>query len=188
MARFLPIVAIIVTLGAAASALGADEPAQNTPIFGGSGGRGFSLSCGAGYVLTGLRGRTGTLVDRVGLLCRFVRADGTLGAETTRDREVGGTGGGPASRSCPPGQVVSGLTVRTGSYVDEVRLLCGTWNAAQRTWSGRTELPQGFGLRTPSLTSTFKSHLCELRRQPAVGIRGRSGGFVDALGLTCNEP
>lgn len=191
MERYLPVTIFLALLALmlAPDARGADQPAQTTPAFGGSGGSPFTLSCGSGYVLTGLRGRSGVWVDRIGVLCRPVRANGTLGAETIRSGEVGGGGGDPKAVSCPSGQVVSGFKMRSGSFVDWIALYCSTWRASDRTWHGRTELSgHSFGMLTPSMTSTFSSALCELAKQPAVAIHGRAGSSVDAVGLKCNEP
>jgi hypothetical protein len=125
------------------------------------------------------------VVDRVGLLCRPVRSDGTLGSETTVGGEVGGGGGDAASVSCPPGDVVAALKLRFGTYVDSISLVCDHWQAGTRSMSGTSfgerKLGGGGG-------SGSKAVSCGSNRQPGAGIRGRASGVLDSVGLVCNEP
>lgn len=164
-----------------------DLPAQLLPVYGGSGGTAFSRDCGAGRVLTGLRYRSGLLLDAVGLLCRPVLSNGTLAPETTVGTLSGGGGGTPDTASCPTGQVMVGGNIYFGSWVKGVELQCSNWHAATRTWGGSiTSLK--VGNTTISYGEHNRSEYCESSAQPAHAIRGRSGGFVDALGLICDEP
>ncbi len=167
------------------SAAPTNDPTQRTPAFGGSGGRAFELRCGSGYVLTGVQGRQGMVVDRIGILCRPVRQDGTLGSETTVGNQVGGGGGNAVAVSCGSGRVVSGLRFFYGTYVDSITIGCRTWHPGTRGMSGSP----AFGLKiggdghpTPGEVS------CGSDRQPGAGILGRAGSVVDSIGLVCNEP
>jgi len=167
------------------SAAPANDPTQRTPAFGGSGGRDFELQCGQGYVLTGLQGRQGMVIDRIGVLCRPVRPDGSLGSETTVGGEVGGRGGNAAAVSCGSGRVLSALFILYGTYVDSVQIGCRTWHAGTRSMSGAIAYGQklgGSGSPTPQRIS------CGSDRQPGAGILGRAGNVVDSIGLVCNEP
>ena len=56
-----------------------NEPMQYSSVVGGSGGNTFSFDGRAGWVLAGLCGREGLVVDSVDLNCRTVNANGTLG-------------------------------------------------------------------------------------------------------------
>jgi hypothetical protein len=171
----------------AAPAPSTDLPAQLLPVYGGSGGTAFSRDCGAGRVLTGLRYRSGLLLDAVGLLCRPVLSNGTLAPETTVGTLSGGGGGTSNTASCPTGQVMIGATIYFGSWVNGVQLWCSNWHAATRTWSGSINL-----LKMGNTTISYGEHsvdeYCESSAQSAHAIRGRSGGFMDALGLICDEP
>jgi hypothetical protein len=162
-----------------------NEPTQRTPAFGGGGGTAFELRCGQGYVLTGLQGRQGMVIDRIGVLCRPVRSDGSLGSETTVGGQVGAGGGNPATVSCGSGRVVSALYILYGTYVDSVQIGCRTWHPGTRSTSGTIAFGQklgGSGSPTPVQVS------CGSDRQPGAGILGRAGGVVDSIGLVCNEP
>ena len=163
-----------------------DEPTQYLIMYGGTGGSGFTRTCGADKVMTGVTYREGFLVDAIGLLCRPVNANGTLGAQSTVGSSVGGGGGTQGSASCGGGKVVSGATITYGGQVKWMRILCGTWDPATRKFSGN-EITPGFGYPSGPREGTATTN-CSLARQPAVGIRGRAGAVIDAIGLICDEP
>jgi hypothetical protein len=161
-----------------------DLPAQLLPVLGGSGGTSFTRDCGPGRVMTGLRYRTGTVVDALGLLCRPVASDGTLLPETTVGTLVGGGGGNSGTVSCPSGHVVVGAKMYYGLYVDGVALVCRSWVPSTRSWSSANGSVVVLGTSAPSNAT----ETCGAAAQPAHAIRGRSGSFIDALGFTCDEP
>ena len=145
-------------------------PPQLLPVYGGASGTAFNRSCGAGKVLTGLRFRAGMLVDAVGLLCRPVNANGTLGSESTVGTLVGGSGGTSGSRSCAIGRVVVGAGILHGSYVDAINLGCRTWNASLRKFTTSETYPGWIG--NGGSTAAANSETCENSAQPAIAIRG----------------
>jgi hypothetical protein len=165
-----------------------DLPPQNLPVLGGSGGTAFARDCGAAHVLTGVRYRSGAVVDAIGLLCRPVSSDGSLGPESTVGTLVGGGGGTTSFASCPSNKVLTGLRVRYGSYVSYMILSCRSWNASARTYSTATPAAVASlgSVLTPS--SATNDEACESSRQPGAGLRGRAATFVDAIGLVCDEP
>jgi hypothetical protein len=71
----------------------AQLPAQQTSVVGGSGGTTFTRDCGAGRVLTGLRGREGLQIDAVAIMCAPVLSNGTLGPTSAVGTLAGGGGG-----------------------------------------------------------------------------------------------
>lgn len=163
-----------------------DLPAQLLPVYGGSGGTAFSRDCGARRVLTGLRFRSGLELDAVGLLCRPVLSDGTLGPETTVGTLSGGGGGTSNAASCPAGRVVVHARIVFGSWVDSLELYCLNWDSATRSFRDGSGTNLEVGRHTsPGLG---QREGCESKLQPAHAIRGRSGSFVDAFGLICDEP
>ena len=53
------------------------------------------------------------------------RATGAqLGSRTTTLERVGGSGGNPYSRSCPPGHVITGVRGGAGSLIDSIEIVC----------------------------------------------------------------
>jgi hypothetical protein len=161
-----------------------DLPAQILPVYGGTGGTAFSRSCGAGKVLTGMRYREGMVVDAVGLLCRAVNANGSLGTESSVGTMAGGSGGTFGVASCPAGTVVAGAKLYYGSFIDGVILSCAGWAPLSRTF-GAIGAVRSFGKTS---VATKGEARCESSAQPVVAIRGREASVVDALGVTCNEP
>jgi hypothetical protein len=165
----------------------AELPPQKLPVYGGSGGDAFDRDCGAGRVLTGLRFRSGKVLDAVGLLCRPVLSDGKLGPETTVGSLTGGGGGTSGTASCESRKVVVAATIWFGWWVDSVSLYCRNWNASTRTFVTSTT---GQTVKTAGhyLSGNSENEQCESSAQPAHAIRGRSHDFVDAFGLICDEP
>jgi hypothetical protein len=162
-----------------------DLPTQLLPVFGGSGGTAFSRDCGAGRVLTGLRYRSGLVLDAVGLLCRPLNADGSLGSETTVGTLAGGGGGTSNVARCASNTIVRAAYVYYGSVIDGIKMQCYAWDKATRSSAGplRSTITAG-SLDGPNVNF----EICEANTQPAAGIRGRAGLVVDAIGFTCDEP
>ena len=167
-----------------ASAPLADLPPQALPVYGGGGGTSFTRNCGAGRVMTGFQFRRGIWIDGIGLLCRPVAANGTLGAESAGSM-AGGTGGTYGTRSCPAGKVAAGGVVEYGSVIETVRVYCRDWKPATRSFGTNETLISVVG-NNPTLP--IGRTRCENATQPVITIRGRAGAFVDAVGFTCDEP
>ena len=182
--RTIPLWIVAGTLSLVAFAWG-DLPPQELPVYGGSGGSAFGRNCGQGRVLTGLRYRSGVVLDAIGLLCRPVLSNGTLGPETTVGTLAGGGGGNSDSRDCGPGNVVAGANPQFGTYVSSILLLCAPWHASSRSM-GQASASQRVGDYHPFTTDRAED--CESSAQPAHAIRGRSGAYIDAFGLICDEP
>jgi len=179
----------LLLLTAAVTLAAPDLPPQLLPVYGGAGGSSFTHDCGARHVLTGLRYRTGLVLDAVGILCRPVNADGSLGPESTAGVVSGGAGGTTGTVSCPAGKVVVAADLSYGSYVSYVALECAPWTAGPHTFT--LTASTGTGLYVGAVLTPAPGHgreQCESNRQPARGVRGRAAAFVDALGLVCDEP
>jgi hypothetical protein len=162
-----------------------DLPTQLLPVYGGSGGTAFSRNCGDNRVLTGLRFRSGAVIDAVGLLCRPLNADGSLGSETTVGTLAGGGGGTSGVVRCVNNTVVRAAYVAFGSVVDGLKLQCYPWDKTTRAVTGSLQSQLIVGdLSAPN----YEFEACTAKAQPAVGIRGRAGFVVDAIGFTCDEP
>jgi hypothetical protein len=174
-----------------------DSAAQALPIIGSDGGTAFTRQCPAGQVLTGIRARTGVLIDALGIRCRPVNGNGSLGTESNVGTLAGGTGGTASSGSCPAGTVVSGEGVAKGVPIGlaSFDLRCRRWDAATRSFTGDLVAvihvigaSGAGGVVINAIAGTGYVRDCPRQQQPVVLLRGRSGTIVDAAGLTCNEP
>jgi hypothetical protein len=170
----------------AASIAGADY--VTVPAGGAGGSSPYDLDCGSTSVLVGISGRSGDVVDSIGIVCRPVNANGTLGPAFTKGL-VGGSGGTESdTRTCQSNRVANALVVTAGAYVNTVNALCGAWSPTTRT-VGDTD-PTEPGSRTLSVglndgpTTSF--HTCPEDGQPAVGIQGRYGMVIDSIALVCD--
>lgn len=92
--------------------------------FGGNGGTQHAWTyCPPGYAAVGIQGRSGTFVDRLGLVC------GRINNPTSRITlaTFGGNGGSGFYNTCGSGYM-SGLAGREGDYIDRIQGLCRTVN------------------------------------------------------------
>jgi hypothetical protein len=164
----------------------ANLPAQRSPIFGGAGGVSFALTCGSGNVLSGIRARADAFVFAVGITCRAVLPDGSLGPESVVGEMAGGTSGAPVAAGCASGQVLAGADVRAITYVQSIALHCSAWDSAKRRVTARET--QTIYVGQPAAGNAQHRTRCEFDTQPMVGIWGRAQSLVDAIGFLCDEP
>ena len=163
--------------------------ARDIPLAGGPGGGSFRSDCRGGF-LAGFNFRAGAFVDAIAPKCAsFIDAQQQFGPRSALMLK-GGTGGGPASRECDRTSYVVGIKfgfTRDGDapkYVDYVELICKPIATGQET---RVCLDTGNGCpdahpERPSLRAATQR--CS-DGEAATGIHGRSGVYVDALGLIC---
>lgn len=88
-------------------------------IIGGTGGSSFSLSCPSGMIASGLTGRAGSRIDRIGLRC----TNYTTGSSAPT-AQFGGGGGALFNDNCPSDTFLRGILVHVGARVDRVRGYC----------------------------------------------------------------
>jgi len=121
-----------------------------TKSVGGSGGSPRSLVCSEGSIATGLFGRSGTLIDNIGIRCSDgktlgptdgrggspfeinstsgfdmveVRAGSLIDSVAAAGQRAGGSGGTKHDLACDGGKVM-GLNVRSGDLVDNIQVVC----------------------------------------------------------------
>lgn len=151
--------------------------------FGGSGGSAFYVSCPKDAVLVGFSVRSGDWLNKIGIKCRKVNSAGNpVGSMFSPGSPVGGNGGSSWSRNCPNNSAVTRLDVFYGSYVDSFYAMCA--RASSGLYSNKSfvgfvgkVMPQANGSGTAKCTSN----------KPARGIYGRSGSYIDKLGLLCHS-
>jgi hypothetical protein len=99
--------------------------AYDAPAHGGTGGAPFRSVCPTGQAMAGFAGRAGSMVDNLQVICgplgiregkvAILSVQAPMGA-------VGqGTGGTAWQDMCPEGHHMTGVEVRTGTLVDEIR-------------------------------------------------------------------
>lgn len=191
----------ILHVTAIAGFLGAPLPASAqetfTPAFGGSGGTQFIARCPANTLVTGVEARTGAYVNYIAPLC-----DG---------RAIQGGGGGGARRSalCPAGSVVRSMAVtslRSSNHLLKALILdCAARGSQVRTASVPLDTPGAFTSPTgtagniallvagpvgairmaENLNKNYPKGTLSCGAKDIIGLQGRSGAAVDALGLIC---
>jgi hypothetical protein len=192
-----------VLLSLAASAvlfLAVDAHATMTEIQGGPGGGAFTLACPDGEVLVGFRARAGAWVDAIGLVCSaYSPATKKVSSNLKRHGFAGGTGGGPQEAYCESNQAVTGIALAhtrgnglPRQYINTVGMLCNHQITVDRCISSG----EGCGPIAPTMRGTLvkTSHDYQYdvincpASEIATGIQGRSGSYVDAIGLICARP
>lgn len=161
---------------------------SRTDTFGGPGGGPFELACPDGSFMTGVRARSGAWIDALSPVCSRLVGGKILG-EIDRLPFTGGGGGGASYIHCQgPLGVVVGVEMfqadnRDGS-IGHIIVNCGNFKQ-----------PSQFANKLPGSAD----YLGESQRGPrvekrcgwglvAAGIHGKSGAFIDQLGLLCRRP
>ena len=157
-----------------------------TGTVGGQGGGPFELACPAGTVMTGLNARHGSWIDALAPICSvWVRSSETLG-EIDDQPFAGGNGGGPAFIRCEGRRgVVTGIDMSQADNTDRsigaISVFCGDYKEPERRSLNRLG---GSADYLGQYSGAAGGEHCE-RGMVAAGIFGKSGAFIDRLGLLC---
>ncbi len=171
---------------------GADEINQvsRTDTFGGPGGGPFELMCPNGTFMTGLRARSGAWIDALSPICNVPvgRTEITLG-EIDAQAWTGGGGGGESFIRCQGRRgVLVGLEMFQANNRDRsvghIVVNCGDFIQPSQFANKLPGSADYLGEATPS--PRMIAH-CGWGLV-AVGIYGKSGAFIDRLGLICRRP
>jgi hypothetical protein len=173
------------------------------PPMGGGGGDKFVARCPQGQFLTGLKLRTGDWVDAIRPLCVTAYGPADVGPIESSPLDVvipphmfGGNGGDLRQLIClSDTPIVTGMSVYAEGItvtVNSIDLFCGNAATTQRAPSKDPSaqfngtFPYGTALRRDWSQSE------DTQRCPtslvAVGINGRSGEWLNAVGLICGVP
>jgi hypothetical protein len=160
---------------------------------GGSGGNSFHARCAPAEHLMGFNLRAGHDIDAVQPICGSTsNASGPMriGREMPR---FGGDGGEPRQVICPSQTpVVIAMDVWAegvrGTMLNGIRLYCGVVTAQQIL----SEVPSAYFDAPGSMLVADAAMKLALKACPGglipVGVHGRAGARVDALGLICGVP
>ena len=169
------------------------------PQRGGTGGSSFNLNCNERETLMGLRinaSGSGNGLDRVSPRCRptfqvtdaasepyaVSLATGNLTYDETGC--CGGTGGSFIIRDCNAGEHLVGINTKADGQVRAIEPLCATLSLSGSTVTRSASRSIGV---SGYQQGNFNSDICP-GNEVASGLRIRSGGGVDALGVTCAKP
>ncbi len=192
MARFvldLLMVFMFVLSGSAEAQALSLKTVSRTPSFGGPGGGDYEVSCPFGSVMTGLNYREGDWVDGLGPICSRFDLNEKRFIEIGAQPLIGGDGGGSGAIRCElPRGVVTELTATQAKNEDKsvgtIFMTCGDYlNPSQhvnKRYSGNPNddyLIGKEGIGTGRLVCA----------PPLVagGIFGKSGIYVDRVGMSC---
>lgn len=163
----------------------------STPLFGGSGGtRSYNLDCGNQSVLVGVIHKSGMWLDAIGIICQQVNAQtGNLGNEFTRG-PVGGSGGLARTKRCNQGNVVQGIAVRSGQFIEAGGFRCSPWIPAQKKPVFSTDTPCSGDRCTTIFGSGYGGYnngrfYCPSEKV-GKAVRGRHGIYIDSLRFICD--
>jgi hypothetical protein len=162
---------------------------------GGSGGGPFIVYCPGGQNLTGFELRAADDVDAIRPICAVSYGPNEIGVPAAVGGWFGGPGGRGVSLLCPSSApIVTGMDVAAEGVdhiiVNNIHLYCGEASAVQRQQSSPSA-----AFDAPNYSSSsgsFKGFVQEHQLCPsgevAIGLNGRSGTWVDAIGLVCGAP
>lgn len=167
--------AILITMTSAAQA-----QERFTEPFGGRGGQQFISRCPIGAQLTGVFALTGAYVNAIAPLC-----DGRQGVG------AGGEGSDRRRADCPQGSVVASVfmvSLRSDNHLLK-KLTLDCVSRQGRVPTARVDLDtpgrytRPFTAFDPAPGYPTTTQTCERKR--IIGLQGRAGKSIDALGLIC---
>jgi hypothetical protein len=171
----------------------------NSGVTSGTGGSEFTSACPDGQALVTFTGTWGgmymgleSLQGTCGTL--GISGSGPYTVTAPPDGNVLGPLGAVSPTTidgpCPEGQVVVGFEGRSGDWVDQLTFYCAPLTISDSTGSYVLTVGTGAPITTPVGPDTgtpFQTISCP-DGKIAVGIIGRSGAAIDAIGLSCATP
>jgi len=147
-------------------------------VTGSNSGTAFTDECGSGQVLAGIQGGSGSWMDRVAPVCVDVDGAGNWIGTPDAGPMRGGNGGTFFSQICPQNSAVTGFKGGINHYLGSLSVECVNLASAVSTDGTPSYLPKvGAG--------PINNRYGCAAGSVAVGIFGRSGAYVDDLGLRC---
>jgi hypothetical protein len=170
-------IAVAVVLGTVTA--GSMHSAHADDFVGGPGGGSFGvIDCPSGTVVVGLAGRSGAVIDTMQLFCSPPL--GGPEAIMLDPRRIGpSNGGGPISAMCPVLKTAAGIDVNVARFDGHVVVSQIILRCRSELVGSDSSVVFGGGGGDGAGGSTCPDHTF------MVGLAGRSGDFIDALGITC---
>ncbi|MEO8017410.1 MAG: hypothetical protein ABI769_06330 [Pseudomonadota bacterium] len=168
---------------------------QILPHFGGAGGGDFVARCTRGDILTGFELQTGDDVDSIRPICARPMTATSIGERFLFGRKFGGDGGGSTKQLlCPDNApAIAGVGIdidgRDTKIVNGIDIFCSAIVPNQpMTATAATSYmgphPEGGAFTTVLNFEDYNRQICPAGLVP-VGISGRSGVWLDSVGLIC---
>src|SRR5262245_3408118 len=180
--------------------------ATDIPVRGGPGGGYFRTDCSGDYAV-GVYLRTGAWVDAIGLKCAKYDHQGRFIEPAWSKPSFGGTGGGLQEQTCPTNMYISavaaGFTRRDTQpeYADYIELTCTDiagrappkklcLHTGELCWQDHPNIPAS--VRRYLIASAQVGLLSKMvfscpPNEALIGLHGRSGKYLDAIGAICGE-
>lgn len=156
--------------------------ARDAGTHGGGGGLPFRLECKAGEIATAFHTYAGSALDAIAVQCGVLSADGKSFVNTNfADGDTkGGAGGAPQKFGCPADNGVKELYVWNDKHnvVNHVEMACMPLSGGNLV----VVKPSSIGGDPIQPAAVFK---CDGPNEWVVGVYGRSGSLVDAIGPIC---
>jgi hypothetical protein len=148
-------------------------------FLGGEGGSPFGeVNCPRGKAIVGLTGRAGLVIDQMQLICGTANRPED---DTVHPRLIGASfGGGPTAMKCPAFQAVKSIHVEVREFQNHFVISTINIECMLRL----------DGARGPTLSfgnfhgDDAGNQGCNNPNSYAAGLAGRSGNFIDAVGIT----
>lgn len=163
---------------------------------GGPGGGAFEQLCAKGEYLVGFAGREGAWIDQIQIICAVRVSAETVDRPTLRGAPAGGQGGSPFHVQCGGWSAQSGLRGGVGAIAMDFTIKSGAtgflnsigWDCHRINAPGAKVDNHKYLVGIPAPDPDMKRYAVR-QRCPAghlgVGIHGRAGQSVDAVGLIC---
>jgi len=169
----------------------AQTDARFQPL-GGNGGIQFVARCPQGQLLTGFELRVGDTVDSIRPICVAAYGPNDIGPLQPYPSKFGGDGGHPLQIICPSdAPIVIKLDIawagRELFSVSYVGLTCGVASSTTQTPTTKYPTVNAYTRFDSDAKRGGDAETCP-PGLVAVGISGRAGQWLDALGLTCGPP
>lgn len=150
------------------------------PARGDYGGVAGGIACPANSVAVGIQGTLNAYLNSIGLLCRTLNANGTLGASSSTP-VAGNQWGTGFSLQCPDGMAIVGFPGHTGWYVDSLGLYC----AAPNAWMSSATVQSTVAEAGSPYSNPF-SDVCP-QQQVVTQLAVRNGDVLDQEQALCTR-
>lgn len=182
-AALRPLLFVVALAASGGAACADDHHPQDALLVGGNGGSDFREQCPQDWALAGVHVTLGVDVNSISPVCSPA-LPGTGDDETRQLGTYGYAKNRPGTASCLP-DFVQGMEVSSSpvNIVHDLKLVCagadgGTHTASIMTADGTQPLTPGGTAQGTGRTECPAGEI-------AVGLYGRHGSSVDALGLVC---